>query len=107
MEVNGIQSAVLTAAGNSTRTIDYRFVDENVAGTISFYRLKQVDLDGSFTYSQEVEVNTEMPTSFSLSQNYPNPFNPTTKINYSVPFDSKVTISVYSVTGELVMELSK
>jgi hypothetical protein len=64
-----------------------------------------VDLDGSFTYSQEVEVNTEIPTSFSLSQNYPNPFNPNTKINYSVPFDSKVTISVYSVTGELVMEL--
>jgi len=95
----------VTAAGNSTRTIDYRFVDENIAGTISFYRLKQVDLDGSFTYSQEVEVNTAIPTSFSLSQNYPNPFNPTTKINYSVPFDSKVTISVYSITGELVMEL--
>ena len=95
----------VTAAGNSTRTIDYRFVDENVTNTVSFYRLKQVDLDGSFTYSQEVEVNTEIPTSFSLSQNYPNPFNPTTKINYSVPFDSKVTISVYSVTGELVMEL--
>jgi hypothetical protein len=95
----------VTAAGNSTRTIDYRFVDENIAGTISFYRLKQVDLDGSFTYSQEVEVNTAIPTSFNLSQNYPNPFNPTTKINYSVPFDSKVTISVYSITGELVMEL--
>jgi len=95
----------VTAAGNSTRTIDYRFVDENVEGTISFYRLKQVDLDGSFTYSQEVEVNTAIPTTFSLSQNYPNPFNPTTKINYSVPFDSRVTISVYSITGELVMEL--
>ncbi len=95
----------VTAAGNSTRTIDYRFVDENIAGTISFYRLKQIDLDGSFTYSQEIEVNTAIPTSFSLSQNYPNPFNPTTKINYSVPFDSKVTISVYSITGELVMEL--
>lgn len=95
----------VTAAGNSTRTIDYRFIDENVEGTISLYRLKQVDLDGSYTYSQEVEVNTEIPSSFSLSQNYPNPFNPTTKINYSVPFDSKVTISVYSVTGELIMEL--
>ncbi len=46
-----------------------------------------------------------MPNSFSLSQNYPNPFNPTTKINYTIPFDSKVTISVYSITGELVTEL--
>lgn len=95
----------VTAAGNSTRPVDYRFVDENVVGPKSYYRLKQVDFDGSYTYSKEVEVNTELPTKFELAQNYPNPFNPTTKINYSVPFDSKVTISVYSITGELVMEL--
>lgn len=95
----------VTAAGSSTNPVDYRFVDEKVVGPKSFYRLKQVDFDGSYTYSKEVEVNTEMPTTFALSQNYPNPFNPTTKINYSVPFDSKVTISVYSITGELVKEL--
>ena len=95
----------VTAAGNSTNPIDYRFVDEKVAGSKSFYRLKQVDLDGSSSYSQEVEINTEVPITFALSQNYPNPFNPTTKINYSVPLDSKVTISVYSITGELVREL--
>ena len=95
----------VNAAGNSTSIVDYRFVDVNPDGSVLIYRLKQVDLDGSFTYSQEVEVNTAMPTAFSLSQNYPNPFNPTTKINYTIPFDSKVAISVYSVTGELVMEL--
>ncbi|HQF41429.1 MAG TPA: T9SS type A sorting domain-containing protein [Ignavibacteriaceae bacterium] len=93
------------AAGNSTNRIDYRFVDENVNGQLLKYRLKLVDLDGTFTYSQVVEVNGSMPNSFSLSQNYPNPFNPTTKINYTIPFDSKVTISVYSITGELVTEL--
>ena len=69
------------------------------------YRLKQIDLDGSYSYSNIVEVDVTTPFTFNLSQNYPNPFNPTTKISYSVPFDSKVTISVYSVTGEMVMEL--
>lgn len=93
------------AAGNSTSKIDYRFVDANLIGNQLSYRLKLVDLDGSYTYSQEVEINSSLPTSFSLSQNYPNPFNPTTKINYTVPFDSKVTISIYSITGELVMDL--
>ncbi|KAB2851956.1 MAG: T9SS type A sorting domain-containing protein, partial [Ignavibacterium sp.] len=67
--------------------------------------LKQVDYNGSFTYSNIIEVNVTTPSQFELSQNYPNPFNPTTKINYAVPFDSKVTISVYSITGELVAEL--
>src|SRR5690606_36336074 len=95
----------VNAAGNSTSRIDYRFVDDNLVGNQLSYRLKLVDLDGSFTYSQEVEINSSLPTSFSLSQNYPNPFNPTTKINYTVPFDSKVTISIYSITGELVMDL--
>ncbi|MCU0342454.1 MAG: T9SS type A sorting domain-containing protein [Ignavibacterium sp.] len=95
----------VNASGYSTSKVDYRFVDENLIGNKLSYRLKLVDLDGSFTYSQEVEINSSLPTSFSLSQNYPNPFNPTTKINFTVPFDSKVTISVYSITGEMVMEL--
>ncbi|MDY0082342.1 MAG: T9SS type A sorting domain-containing protein [Ignavibacteriaceae bacterium] len=102
-EWNSIGS--ISAAGNSTKRIDYRFVDENVSGQLLKYRLKLVDLDGSFTYSQVVEINGTLPNSFSLSQNYPNPFNPTTKINYTIPFDSKVTISVYSITGELITEL--
>ena len=67
--------------------------------------LKQIDFDGTFSYSNVIEVKITSPLSFSLSQNYPNPFNPTTKINYTVPFDLKVTISVYSITGKLVTEL--
>ncbi len=95
----------VSAAGNSTNALSYSFVDNNISGTNTYYRLKQVDFDGSFTYTKVVEVNLEIPSTFSLSQNYPNPFNPTTKISYSIPVDSKVTISVYAVTGELVAEL--
>lgn len=91
--------------GTTTEKKEYTFTDKNLPVGKYSYRLKQVDFDGTFEYSKVVEVEVLAPKVFELAQNYPNPFNPTTKINYSVPFDSKVTISVYSITGELVMEL--
>ncbi len=91
--------------GTTTEAREYTFTDKNLAVGKYSYRLKQVDFDGTFDYSKVVEVEVLAPKVFELAQNYPNPFNPTTKINYSVPFDSKVIISIYSVTGELVKEL--
>ena len=49
--------------------------------------------------------NSNAPHDFSLSQNYPNPFNPTTRINFSVPKNSHVTLNVYNITGQLVKQL--
>ena len=95
----------ISGAGTTTQEQSYTFRDKQVATGLHNYRLKQIDLDGSYSYSNIVEVDVTTPFTFNLSQNYPNPFNPTTKISYSVPFDSKVAISVYSVTGEMVMEL--
>jgi hypothetical protein len=91
--------------GNSNSTKEYSFIDINPSGGNKFlYRLKQIDNDGKYEYSGVVEVEIT-PQEFALDENYPNPFNPNTRINYSVRFDSKVTISVYSITGELVTEL--
>jgi hypothetical protein len=64
-----------------------------------------VDLDGSFSYSNVVEVEIGTPVTYSLSQNYPNPFNPTTRIEYQVPFNANVKIELYSITGEKVVTL--
>ncbi len=50
----------------------------------------------------KLQNNTESPESFSISQNYPNPFNPTTKIDYQLAFDSKVSISVFDINGREV-----
>jgi photosystem II stability/assembly factor-like uncharacterized protein len=70
-----------------------------------YYRLKQVDYDGSFEYSQEIEVMVVLVKEYSLSQNYPNPFNPNTTISYSLPIRGIVQLIVYDVLGREVRKL--
>jgi hypothetical protein len=71
-----------------------------------FYRLCQVDYDGTTTLSKEIEVSfNSTPTSFELSQNYPNPFNPSTVIKYAINKQANVNLSIYNVLGQKVIEL--
>ncbi len=91
--------AFIEGAGNSNSTKVYSFKDKNpVGGTVFAYRLKQIDIDGTFKYSDEIEVKV-LPSKYELFQNYPNPFNPTTKIKFSLPENAKVKVSVYDVLG--------
>ncbi|RLC44772.1 MAG: hypothetical protein DRH57_08870, partial [Candidatus Cloacimonadota bacterium] len=46
-----------------------------------------------------------IPYVFELEQNYPNPFNPETKIEYQLPRDTQVEISIYNIRGEKVKTL--
>lgn len=93
--------------GTTTEPKAYSFVDNhlnNVTGKL-YYRLKQIDYNGAFNYSDIVEVVIDLPLEYSLNQNYPNPFNPSTKIKYSVPEQNLVSIVVYGVTGEEIATL--
>ena len=93
--------------GNTVGISNYSFTD-NLTHTHNhtlYYRLKQIDFDGTFQYSQIIEVEIFVAYEFILNQNYPNPFNPSTTIKYSVPNNSYVTVKVYDVLGNEIGEL--
>jgi hypothetical protein len=107
--VNSQWTKIGNVSGNGTTTEprSYTYVDRNLNSGTYNYRLKQIDFNGNFEYfnlSNEVVVG--IPSDFSLSQNYPNPFNPSTKIDFQIPTDGNVTLSVYDNSGKLVSVIS-
>jgi len=95
----------VTGAGTTTEPQFYSFTDNTVSNGKYYYRLKQIDFDGTYEYLKEIEVDVNSPATFILGQNFPNPFNPETKIEYSIPENGYVKLSVYNVVGEQVAEL--
>ena len=86
--------------GNSNSPKQYSFTDNKLVGGSKFqYRLKQIDNDGQFEYSNVIEVKV-IPTEYLLSQNYPNPFNSSSIIKYSIPKSSQVTLKIFNTLGE-------
>lgn len=95
----------VTGSGNSNSPKNYKFEDNNLFGGSRFsYRLKQIDNDGGFAYSDVIDVEIVL-NNYELLQNYPNPFNPLTIISYSIPHKSFITIKVFDPLGSLVDEL--
>jgi hypothetical protein len=91
----------------STTAKVYSFNDHISSFGKYVYRLKQVDFNGSYKYSANVQVTAgSKPASFVLNQNYPNPFNPSTTIRFEVPKNSRIKLTIYNMLGEAVKVLS-
>ncbi len=91
--------------GNSNSPNNYSFVDsDNLSGLVK-YRLKQIDINGSFEYSDIVKISISTLTKIVFEQNYPNPFNPSTTFSFSIPTEEFVTLAIYNSLGEKVSEV--
>lgn len=92
--------------GNGTTTIPHSYIykDRSVQGSDIYYRLLQLDFNGSRQYSPTIQVQS-VPDKYALSQNYPNPFNSQTKISYALSLPGKVDLRVYDILGNEVAVL--
>ena len=103
--INWMNVGFVSGNGNSTEIKYYNYEDNSVPVGKFVYRLKQLDYNGNFQYSKEVEATILPANNFILNQNYPNPFNPVTRISYSIPENAFTTLKVYDILGNEIQTL--
>ncbi len=92
--------------GNSNSQKEYSYTDNFAQYGSYAYRLKQIDTDGSFEYSDVIEVEAgNIPDGFVLEQNYPNPFNPSTTIKFALAKTQQAELKVFDVLGNEIVTL--
>ncbi len=89
----------------STCLTFYTHEDKHLRPGIYEYRLAVQKITGETEYSSEVRLSVNLPTEFSIDQNYPNPFNSRTRIEYDLPNETFVNLTIYSITGQVVRNL--
>jgi hypothetical protein len=91
---------IVYGKGTTTERQDYSYSDKIHADGKYLYRLKQVDYNGNYNYSDIIEIDLRVFNSYLLEQNFPNPFNPVTTIGYGIREKSRVEIVVLNSIGE-------
>lgn len=93
-------------SGTTASPTSYSFSDGSAAKEQTwYYRLKQIDYDGTASFSGLAEVEAELPVGFFLFQNYPNPFNPVTTVSFTLPKAMEAQLKLYDITGKEVYEI--
>lgn len=96
------ETGIVDGAGNSNSILNYNFTDENPFSGVSYYRLKQTDFNGQFTYSNVVSVTIKKSFNTQASI-YPNPAHNNFTTAFNFDFEQPVLLQVYDMAGRKVL----
>ncbi|GLR19876.1 T9SS type A sorting domain-containing protein [Portibacter lacus] len=91
----------IEGSGNSSTQLDYQFVDQEPMAGINYYRLRQIDVDGNFKFSEIIDIRTNIDNKTILL--FPNPARDKLSIHTGTLEDAKV--SIFNQIGVLVKEI--
>jgi hypothetical protein len=94
----------IKANGNSNIILKYSFIDDGIKNlpSLVYYRLKQVDYDGKFSFSKTISVAIDLPWELDLI--YPNPFESQITLKFKSNFDTPIKLQILNILGELKLE---
>lgn len=96
-----VEIAQIKGAGNSQQIQTYQYQDPYLPATTTYYRLRQVDFDGQFSYSQSVEVQSLREAKYRL---FPNPTQNILSVQLSQLATIPITVEIFNLQGKRVQE---
>ncbi len=101
-----VSDHLLPGAGNSSSQKNYSYLDAEVqAGRTYYYKIADVNYQGTERLHSAMAINTSLPDDFSLQQNYPNPFVHDTRISFAVRDEADMQLTIRNLNGETVRTL--